>query len=233
MTNQAQAQNNIQLVDEEQVIDYLKEHTDFFTGHSDLLAEIEIPHESGTAISLIERQLSVLRSKNKNLDGRLRDLMTAAHENQRLNESLQQLAINLFMSESLDDVIATVIEELKSKLETDFVTIYFLTGDSKKITQQPERYLDENDAELEQFSKLFEDKRLQCGRLSDEQIKLLFADEAENIGSGAVIPLADTHVFGLMGIGGRDEQRYHPGMGTEYLQKLADLVSAAVKRFLD
>lgn len=233
MTNQAQAQNDIQLIDEDQVIEYLKEHNDFFIGHSDLLAEIEIPHESGSAISLIERQLSVLRSKNKNLDGRLRDLMTAAHENQRLNESLQQLAINLFMAESLDDVIATVIEELKSKLETDFVSIYFLTADSKKIKQQSERYLNDSDERLEPFRKLFEDKRIQCGRLSKEQIKLLFADDAKDIGSGAIIPLADTNVFGLMGIGGRDEQRYHPGMGTEYLQKLADLVSAAIKRFLD
>ena len=233
MTNQAQAQNNIQLIDEEQVIDYLKEHTDFFIGNSELLAEIEIPHESGTAISLIERQLSVLRSKNKNLDSRLRDLMTAAHENQRLNESLQQLAINLFNSESLDDVIATVIEELKTRLETDFVSIYFLSGDSKKVEQQPERYLNETDEQLKLFSKLFEDKKIQCGRLSKKQIKLLFADDAKEIGSGAVIPLADTNVFGLMGIGGRDAQRYHPGMGTEYLQKLSDLIAASVKRFLD
>ena len=233
MTNQAQAKNEIQLIDEDQVIEYLKEHTDFFIGHSELLAEIEIPHESGSAISLIERQLSVLRSKNKNLDHRLRDLMTAAHENQRLNESLQQLAINLFMAESLDDVIATVIEELKSKLETDYVSIYFLSRDEKKIKQQPERYINENDEQLELFSKLFEDKRIQCGRLSKEQIKLLFVDDAEDVGSGAMVPLADTRVFGIMGIGGRDAQRYHPGMGTEYLQKLADLISASVKRFLD
>ena len=233
MTNQAQAQDSIQLIDEEQVIDYLKEHTDFFIGHSDLLAEIEIPHESGTAISLIERQLSVLRSKNTNLDGRLRDLMSAAHENQRLNESLQQLAINLFNSESLDDVIATVMDELKTRLETDFVSIHFLSSDSKKIEQQPERYLGEKDEQLKLFSKIFEDKKIQCGRLSKKQIKLLFADDAKDIGSGAVIPLADTDVFGLMGIGGRDAQRYHPGMGTEYLQKLADLVSAAIKPYLD
>jgi len=233
VTKQAQVQNNIQLIDEEQVIEYLKEHTDFFIGHSDLLAEIEIPHESGSAVSLIERQLSVLRDKNKKLDHRLRDLMAAAHDNQRLNESLQQLTINLFMAESLDDVIATVIEELKGKLETDFVTIHFITGDAKKSEQQADRYLNTADSRLQLFSKLLEDKRIQCGRLSKEQIELLFGDEAEKIGSGAVVPLADANVFGLMGIGGRDEQRYHPGMGTEYLQKLAELVSAAIKRYLD
>ena len=233
MTNQAQVKNTIQLIDEEQVIEYLKEHSDFFISHTDLLAEIEIPHESGTAISLIERQLSVLRDKNKRLDTRLRDLMAAAHDNQRLNESLQQLAINLFMVESLDDVIATVIEELKSKLETDFVTLHFITSNSQQAEQQADRYIDSNDSRLEVFSKLMSDKRIQCGRLSKEQIKLLFANDAENIGSGAVVPLADANVFGLMGIGGRDAQRYHPGMGTEYLQKLADLVSAAIKRFLD
>lgn len=233
MTNQAQAQNDIQLIDEEQVIDYIKENPDFFIRHTSLLADIEIPHESGSAISLIEKQLSVLRDKNKKLDTRLRDLMSAAHDNQRLNESLQQLSINLFMADSLDDVIATVMEELKNKLETDFISIHFISSDKKKVKQQSERYIASDAEELSLFTKLLEDKRIQCGRLSSEQVELLFNEHASDIGSGAVIPLADANVFGLMGIGGRDAQRYHPGMGTEYLQKLAELVSAAVKRYLD
>ncbi|MDH5764562.1 MAG: DUF484 family protein [Gammaproteobacteria bacterium] len=233
MTNQAQAHDNTQLVDEDQVNEYLKSHPDFFIKNSALLADLKIAHESGTAISLIERQLSVLREKNRHLESRLKDLMSAARSNQRLNDSLQQLAINLFITDSLDDVIATVVEELKNKLETDFISIRFITGDSKKIKQQPERYISQKSKELGLFSKLLEDKQIQCGRLSEEQVSFLFSEDAAEVESGAVIPLADTEVFGLLALGGRDAQRYHPGMGTEYLQKLAELVSAVIKRFLD
>ena len=96
MTNQAQAKNDIQLIDEEQVIDYIKDNPDFFIRHSSLLAEIEIPHESGSAISLIERQLSVLRDKNKKLDKVYSELQHSCKSSKinRTQLSLQYFFLN-------------------------------------------------------------------------------------------------------------------------------------------
>ena len=232
MTSQAQKKQSTPVVDEQQVIDYLISHPDFFVENSLLLADMKIPHESGVAVSLIERQIGLLRNRNEHFEAKLREMVDAVHDNQRLNDSLQRLAINLFMNEGLDDVIATIIEELRNELSADFVTIRLLTDDKKLAEQQPERYILKGEARLDCFSKLIEEKKIQCGRLTDQQAELLFPEDVSQLGSGAVMVIADVDSFGILGLGSTDDQRYHPGMGTEFLQQLSDLVSAAIKPHL-
>ena len=231
MTTQAQSKENDNVVDEQQVIDYLMSHPDFFQHNQLLLADMEIPHEAGSAVSLIERQVSLLREKNRHFESKLREMVDAVHENQRLNNSLQRLAINLFMVDGLDDVIATVIDELRDKLNSEQTVIRLFTNDAKRVEQQPDRYVMKSDDTLP--SKLVDEKRIQCGRMSDEQIAFLFREDADKVRSGALIPLANADTFGFIGLGSSDEQRYHPGMGTEFLQQLAELASAAIKPHVD
>ena len=232
MTTQAQSKQNDQGVDEQQVIDYLMEHPDFFQQNAPLLADMDIPHEAGGAISLIERQVSVLRQKNKHFEAKLREMVDAVHDNQRLNNSLQRLAINLFMTDGLDDVIATVLDELRNELDSEFTVIRLMSTDRALLKKQAQRYMKADDPQLKSFSRLLDEKRIQCGRLSEEQIHFLFGDEADKVASGAVMPLSDAETFGVLALGSQDPQRYHPGMGTEFLQQLASLVSAAIKPHL-
>jgi len=231
-TTQARSKQNEQEVDEQQVIDYLMAHPDFFQQNAPLLADMEIPHDAGGAVSLIERQVSILRQKNRHFETKLREMVDAVHDNQRLNNSLQRLATNLFMVDGLDDVIGTVLDELRNELDSEFTVIKLLTTDKALLKKQAQRYIRANDKQLESFSKLIDEKRIQCGRLSEQQIHFLFGEEAGKVASGAVIPLSNAETFGVLALGSQDEQRYHPGMGTEFLQQLASLVSAAVKPHL-
>jgi uncharacterized protein len=228
---QAQPTSEHPALDERQVMEYLKNHPEFFRLHPLLLAELNIPHPSGSAVSLVERQIRVLRDKNQLYEARLRELVDAARDNQRLTNSLQRLAVNLLLAEGLDDILATVTEELRAQLDTDFVSLHLL-GNAEQAAQQPERYLSEDGAKLQSLGKLIADKHIQCGRMNAEQIHLLFANVATEVGSGAIIPLHNTETFGLLAVGGRDAQRYHPGMGTDYLKLLGELVSAAIKPYV-
>ena len=218
-------------LDERQVTEYLKDHPEFFRLHPLLLAELNIPHPSGAAVSLVERQIRVLRDKNQHYETRLRELVDAARDNQRLTNSLQRLAVGLLMTDGLDDILATVTEELREHLDTDFVSLRLL-GTIEQAHNQPERYLTEDGANLQSLAKLISDKYIQCGRMNAEQMKLLFLDQATEVGSGAIIPLHNTTTFGLLTLGGRDAQRYHPGMGTDFLKLLGELVSAAIKPYV-
>jgi uncharacterized protein len=228
---QAQTTADTLALEERQITDYLRSHPEFFRQHPLLLAELNIPHPSGTAVSLVERQIHLLRERNQQYEHRLRELVDAARDNQRLTNSLQHLAVNLLLADELDDILATVSEELRANLDTDFISLRLL-GTLKQTAHQPERYLSEDGANLQSLGKLIADKHIQCGRMSSEQIKLLFADDAPEVGSGAIIPLHHTTTFGLLAVGGRDAQRYHPGMGTDYLKLLGELVSAAIKPYV-
>ena len=231
MITQAQPSKDKPELEERQITEYLQSHPEFFRLHPLLLAELNIPHPSGSAVSLVERQIRVLREKNQHYETRLRELVDAARDNQRLTNSLQRLAVNLLLADELDDILATVTEELRQHLDTDFVSLRLL-GTVSQTSQQPERYMAEDGAKLQSLGKLIADKQIQCGRMNAEQINLLFLHDADQVGSGAIIPLHNTSTFGLLAIGGRDAQRYHPGMGTDYLKLLGELVSAAIKPYV-
>ncbi|MGD8965504.1 MAG: DUF484 family protein, partial [Gammaproteobacteria bacterium] len=81
---------------EEEVVRFLIERSDFFDRHPELLAQLELTHESGEgAISLIERQLSVLREQNRKLDRQLKELISVARSNHELSDKVHRLAMRL------------------------------------------------------------------------------------------------------------------------------------------
>lgn len=227
-TTQIQSKATIDTVDEEQVIEYLLQHPEFFDANGLLLADIEIPHQSGQAVSLIERQVSVLREKNETYEKRLHDMVDAVHDNQRLNMSLQRLAIALIKANSQQAMIEAIRDELVGKLDTDQLAMYLFSDDQAQLKDEPQVYIASNQQQLEIFGKQFIKKKIQCGRMTVEQIHFLFGDNSE-VASGALLPLVfERATIGLIGLGSYDELHYHPGMGTEYLQQLADLVSTAL-----
>ena len=233
MTKQANSSvkqsENVTLADESQVVDYLISNPDFFLEHATLLNDLKLQHESGKAISLIERQVSVLREKNQYFETKLSEMVDAVHDNQRLHVSMQRLAINLFAADSLDDVLGIVDDELRHKLGTDFVAFRLVTEVSQASAEsRRSSYVAQDDAILQDFSASIESKKIQCGRLSNEQLTALFADDAGDVKSAAVIPVSDAGIRGVIALGSDDEQRYHPGMGTDFLSSLADLISAAL-----
>ena len=229
--NQAEKKQEEALPDEQQVADYLISNPDFFLHHAPLLNDLQVPHESGGAVSLVERQVAVLREKNKYFENKLSEMVDAVHDNQRLHISLHRLAVNLFEADSLDDVLGIVDDELRHKLGTDFVGFRLTTDESvvNNSDADSQTYVPADDEILQDFASLIEKKRIQCGRLTDEQITRLFMQDAEEVKSAAVIPVSDAGVRGIIALGSRDPQRYHPGMGTDFLTRLSDLISAAMR----
>lgn len=238
MTKQANTQaekpDENTLPDERQVVDYLMSHPDFFLHHAPLLHDLQIPHESGGAVSLVERQVLSLREKNQEFENKLRDMVDAVHDNQRLHVSLQRLAVSLFAADSLDDMLGIIDDELRHKLGTDFVYFRLTTEKPMELSRDEKghTYVAQDDELLQSFRKLIDEKRIQCGRFSDEQISELFMQDDTEVKSAAVIPVSDAGIRGIIALGSTDEQRYHPGMGTDFLTSLADLISAALQSYI-
>src|SRR3990167_3210800 len=92
------------MVDETQIIEHLLAHPDFFTRHPDALEALQLPHETGSAISLVERQVSVLRERNLEMRQRLNNLLTTARENDKLFEKTKRLVLTLIEANSLGAV---------------------------------------------------------------------------------------------------------------------------------
>ena len=221
------------LADELQLISLLKQSPDILQRRPELLAELEVPHDSGGAVSLIERQIGVLREKNRQLDRRLCELMDVARDNERLAQSRHRIATNLLGAHDLDDVVSIVLDELGNELKADFAVIRLFTTSQVLLEQSPALFLSPDEDGLNVFKTMREQKNPVCGRSTSEQKKFLFAGDADSIESAAIIPLFAGADLGLIGLGSCDGSRFQPTMGTQFLSQMGELVSAALAVHLE
>ena len=115
---------NIEL-NEQGVIAYLKKHPDFLQKHDDLLASMQVPHIAGTGmVSLIERQVEVLREKNSIQETRLNVLVNNARINEDLTEKLHRYSLHLCSTKGLAELVQSASEDLCKLFDIDEVSIH-------------------------------------------------------------------------------------------------------------
>ena len=222
-----------QLATDLQLIALLRENEDFLLRHPEVLTVIEVPHQSGRAVSLIERQVAVLRQQIEKQDEHLREIMDVARDNERLAEIRQDLALSLLASRDLDDVISIVLDTLSNELAADHAVIKLFTDNKQRIEQSAGLFIDTNDDELIVFKTMLQQKNIVCGKAITEQKTFLFEDKAENIKSVAIIPLVTGANLGLIGLGANNISRFKSSMGTDFLSQIGDLISASVAVHLE
>ncbi len=217
---------------EKEVAAYLRDHPDFFENHLALLADMVLPHESGPAVSLVERQVSVLRDQKRHLKVQFNELVQVARENDRLSERMHRLMLAGLEADGLDEVLVMLQSALRDEFEADAVTVWLFAGADQPATTQA-TYVAEDDTALEPFSGIVQDRHPVCGRLRSVQLENLFAEQAADIQSAAIIPLIGAQggaLIGLLAIGSLDPQRYHAHMGTDYLRRLGEVIGRVVER---
>lgn len=230
MTLQAKPTAAGSLTDASQVIDYLRDNPEFFNDNSELLAGIRLRHETGKAVSLIERQVELLREQNGELKTRLLDLVQVARDNDRLNERMHHLVLALLKAGSFTALLDTLCEHLHSEFYADAVALHLagLSDNALRESGATAFVIDERTQALFQ-TPLGASKPL-CGRLNTEQLAFLFGDQAAALESAAVIPLGDKGSGGLIAVGSREPQRFFSGMGTLFLSRLGEVIGLLLAR---
>ena len=219
---------------EKQVVRYLREHPDFFERHRELLGDMVLPHEAGGAVSLIERQVGVLREQKDELRRRLQRLVDNARLNEELVERIHALVLALLDARDLETVLDTVRERLLSDFEADAVVLRLFRPADARLAGRPE-FVDWSEPVLGAFEKVIRGGRPVCGRLKSGQLDSLFADEAGAIASAALVPLRlpeRERPLGLLAIGSRRRDRFHAEMGTLFLAHLGDVIARVLRPHL-
>lgn len=218
---------------EEAVARFLADNPDFFTRHPDVLAAMNVPHPGhGQAISLIERQVKVLRDRNGALDRQLRDLLEIARQNDVIGERLHRFAVAMTDAASFEDVIGTAQDLLRQEFRLDAVTVLLL--DARHPHGSAPEFVRKDDGRFQALLRRCEGKRVFCGgRIDAEGMDYLFAGRAGEIESLALVPLKDAVRDGILAMGSRDARRFHPEMGIVYLARLGELFMRAAARHLD
>ncbi len=196
------------------VAEWLEENAGFLARHPRLLAQIDIPHESGTA-SLIERQVQILRSENSALERRLRHLSGVAGENERLMRRLHGLSLRLVAARSRSELFGLLDSGLRDEFHADAVRI--LLGDEARSGEDLAGVTDLPSPRPDWLSELLTGGKTICGRLTRDKREAVFGEEGASISSAALIPIDGR---ALLAIGANSDDRFHPDMGTLFLDLL-------------
>ena len=211
---------------EPQVRDYLQLHDDFFERHPDLLQGLQLSHATGSAISLVEKQVSVLRDRNGELRQRLRTLTATARRNDQLYHSTRSLLLALLEARSREQIATFFINSMRDDFQVEQVTL-ILFGDPGQATEALR--IDSRDNALEHIGALLKNRKPTCGLLRKAELAYLFADP-ERVGSAAVMPLIDDVELGVIALGNSDANYYSSDMGTLFLGHIGELLIRLLDR---
>ena len=215
------------VMDSDAVARYLKENPGFFENYADLIAEIFVPHpHGGHAIPIAERQIVTLREKNTELESRLRELIRFGGQNDQISEKLHRSTLALFAAPDLETSLAVLYHSLKEDFGVPHAACR-LWGRVPEQSYLPE--LAATTLELREYADQI--GAPYCGPLPPFESRDWF-EHGDACRSFAFLPLRTAHTFGLLGLASEDPERYHAGMGTVYLTRLAELASVATARYL-
>ena len=218
--------------DESRVIQYLQKNPALLMDYPDIFSSLSIPHQTGGATSLVERQIRLLREENQRLRSKIEELVGIARENEELNQRFHRLALELMETDQLHDALATVQDQVQTFFYTDFVCFRFLPGTNEADdTALDGLYLDANSGIIERIKPWIEGRKPICGEQNDDINRELFGPDIR-IASCAFIPLYHTRNLGLLCLGSISEERFGASMGTIFLQHLGELVSNRLKKLL-
>lgn len=214
----------------EQIEAWLRENPSFFESHPDLLAELSLPHESGSAISLVERQVAILRERNIDMRHRLSKLLDNARDNDKLFDKTKRLVLNLLEGQDMGDIVDALHYSFDKDFSIHFTSV-ILFGNLEKVPSSQARVVSIAEAR-EHLGALLKNSRAVCGTLGIKELEFVFGNHASDIGSVAVVPLVHGSAFGLLAIGNRDPQYYRSSMGTLFLGYIAEVLNRLLPKYL-
>ncbi|TXH04756.1 MAG: DUF484 family protein [Nevskiaceae bacterium] len=216
-------------LDEAEVAAYLKAHPDYLSRHPELLEDIELKHAAGSAVSLIERQVDILRAKNQRLEDRLERLLDAARDNEKRSDNVHKLARTLIRAPSLAGVVAGLRQCMREDFGVDEVFVglsptFYKRHDIEGLTSvEPEGKIGKA------FENFFRTRLVECGPIGEAKARLLFPKAEPLPQSAAIVPLEKEKNLGMLALGSHDPERFQPRQGKLFLELTAELLSAAVR----
>lgn len=205
----------------EQVAAYLKAHKDFFVDHESLLADITIPHETGKAVSLVERQVVVLRERNLELHERLTRLLEVARENDVLFEKMRGLILALLETKSVPQLAAALERELHQRFGSESVSFLLFDVAGATGAAQSIPFV----SAQEKIPSLVKGRQAIAGQLRKDELQFLFGHEGEQVKSCAVVPVHHERPLGLLAIGSSNGDHFKSSMDTLFISFIGDVLA--------
>lgn len=212
----------------EHIAEFLTKHPNFFNDFPTLLAELHIPHPHGThAVSMSERQLIAMRDKVHMLENKLAELIQFGEENDGISDKLHALTLALLTAHTPQDIVAALTLHLREGFAVPHYAI--------RVWNLPDETLSGLSDPIPQAAhdKVSAMTQPVCGALAVDEASDWFGEVSPHLRAFASIPLrpaAAAAPVGLLVLASEEPKRFYAGMGTLYLERLGQLIGAALVR---
>jgi len=225
------------------VASWLRSNPLFFEHYPALLADIQLPNpHGGKAIALGERQVQNLRERSRALEARLLELIAIGEDNDAIGNKMHRLVLGL-LSQARQPGRGALIAVLHQHLREDFAVPHVAlrlwdgavsaeAGSQAEPGGLPSEALRQRVAGMQAPC---------CGAPHEAELLGWLSCNADAVKSVAQIPLRLLHqgedagaqhsaapASGLLLLASEDPQRFYSGMGTLFLERLGELISAVL-----
>lgn len=218
----------VQPVTEDDIADFLASQPDFFERHAELLASVQLFSGYGDrAISLQEKQASLLREKIKALETRVLEMVGHGQDNLVIVGKMQSWTRRLLQTAQARDLPDAIVEGLASEFQIPQAAIRLWGVDA---AHAGEDFSQEVGDEVQHFAASLTTPYCGANTSFEAARWLPHAGQAQSLALIALRASLDAPVCGLLVLASPDAQRFHSGMGTEFLERLGELAGAALSR---
>jgi len=220
------------ILDDASVSGYLEAFPEFFERNPQLLQRIRLPDArgGGSTVSLLEKQVDVLRERNRLLERKLAEFIGVARGNDELAAKIHRLTTRLVHARGLDRVVDAVEASLREDFDVQRAVLVLFREDAALAARESPfiRLAERQGADMRSFESLFAGDKPRCGQVRDSQRDYLFGEGAVDVGSVALVPLGPGGNLGLLACGATDSQRFNPTVSTDFLARIGELIAAAL-----
>ncbi len=221
-------------VDEQAVVQFLHQNPGFFEQHPQLLGRMRLQHaRNASTISLIERQVEVLREKIQTQEEKLAQFVRVAHDNNVLADKFHAFTRRLLRVTSAEQAVQEIEAGLREHFAVTHARLVLPAAMLPQYAAQASSFVRRvaaDDPLYRSFDGLFVSGKPRCGQVRDSQGEFLFGTEALGIASIALLPLGAQAPHGLLALGSLDRQHFQPEMSTDFLARMGELISEVLAR---
>ena len=228
MSKVTDKKNSGQLVTQEKIKEYLLNNPNFFDKNPDTLESLVIPHFSGGAISLVERQILLLREKNLELTEHIKNIRTTAEDNVKLFEKTTRLVASLIMANDFESLVSRLSESLSRDFQVEFHQL-ILFGNCKIEANAYTKIVSIKEAEDNVGMLLTKEEPL-SGISSRIELEFLFGNKKRKVKSAAAARLFNNSLLGILAIGNSNPNYYNSILDTIFFSHVTKVLNGLIPK---
>ena len=233
-------------MNKDQIAIYLNEHLEFFNEYPELLKKVkeikdeDLPIEPLSTLSLADRVVKRVHDEKEHLKSKLEWLYEISRANEKIQEHLFEIERLVLTSTNLDQMVDQLKKEIPNRFGIPSVLLCLVKGSDHFMEDRLRQRYNGNLDELVKFiCRETADSWFEAGlkpvlRSEVEDSEVFGPKNGHNdIKSEALIPImAQDTIVGAIAFGSPKPFHFHDGLGTEFLERMADKVSISITNIL-